>query len=41
MNGSIDLGDRKSFADIGETILENFELKQWGIGTSFLEKLSK
>ena len=32
---------RKSFSDIGETILENFGLKQWGIGTSFLEKLSK
>ncbi len=41
IDGPIDLGDRKSFADIGETILENFSLKQWGIGTSFLEKLSK
>ena len=41
IDGPIDLGDRKSFADIGETILENFGLKQWGIGTSFLEKLSK
>ena len=39
--GAIDLGDRKSFADIGETILENFGLEQWNIGTSFLEKLSK
>ena len=41
IDGPIDLGDRKTFADIGETILENFGLKQWGIGTSFLEKLSK
>lgn len=41
IDGPIDLGDRKSFADIGETILENFGLKQWDIGTSFLEKLSK
>ena len=30
MNGPIDLGDRKSFADIGETILENFGLKTMG-----------
>ncbi len=41
IDGPIELGDRKSFADIGETILENFGLKQWDIGTSFLEKLSK
>ena len=41
MAGPIELGDRKSFADIGETILENFGLEQWGIGTSFLAKLSK
>ena len=41
MKGTIDLGDRKSFADIGETILENFGLKRWDIGTSFMKKLSK
>lgn len=36
---SVALGDRHSFADIGETILQNFGLKQWGIGTSFLDSL--
>ena len=36
---SVALGDRHSFADIGETILQNFGLKQRGIGTSFLDSL--
>lgn len=39
MNCSVVLGDRHSFADIGETILQNFGLKQRGIGTSFLDSL--
>lgn len=39
MNCSVVLGDRHSFADIGETILQNFGLKQCGIGTSFLDSL--
>lgn len=39
MNCSVVLGDRHSFADIGETILQSFGLKQWGIGTSFLNSL--
>ena len=30
---------RHSFADIGETVLQNFGLKQWGIGSSFLNSL--
>ena len=39
MSHSVALGDRHSFADIGETILQSFGLKQWGIGTSFLDSL--
>ena len=39
MSHSVALGDRHSFADIGETVLQNFGLKQWGIGTSFLDSL--
>lgn len=39
MSHSVALGDRHSFAAIGETILQNFGLKQWGIGTSFLDSL--
>lgn len=39
MNHSVVLGDRQSFADIGETVLQNFGLDQWGIGTSFLDSL--
>ncbi|WP_282003764.1 phosphopentomutase [Veillonella denticariosi] len=39
MNHSVALGDRQSFADIGETVLQNFGLEQWSIGTSFLDSL--
>lgn len=39
MSHSVALGDRHSFADIGETILQNFGLRRWGIGTSFLDSL--
>lgn len=39
MNHSVALGDRQSFADIGETVLQNFGLEQWCIGTSFLDSL--
>jgi len=39
MSHSVALGDRHSFADIGETVLQNFGLKQWGIGSSFLDSL--
>ncbi|MBS5076815.1 MAG: phosphopentomutase [Veillonella sp.] len=39
MSHSVALGDRHSFADIGETVLQNFGLKQWGIGSSFLNSL--
>ena len=28
-----------NIADIGETVLQNFGLKQWGIGSSFLNSL--
>ena len=39
MSHSVALGDRHSFADICETVLQNFGLKQWGIGSSFLDSL--
>lgn len=40
MNGAVDLGTRRSFSDIGETILENFGLASYHIGQSFLSKLN-
>lgn len=39
MSHSVALGDRHSFSDIGETVLQNFGLKQWHIGKSFLDIL--
>lgn len=39
--GPIDLGDRRSFADIGQTILENFGVKESFAGESFLQLLAK
>ncbi len=39
--GPIDLGDRRSFADIGQTILENFGVKEAFVGESFLQLLAK
>ena len=35
----INLGTRKSFADIGATIAENFEVDPPMIGTSYLKEL--
>ena len=37
--GAIDLGDRRSFADIGQTILENFGVTESFVGESFLCEL--
>ena len=37
--GPIDLGDRRSFADIGQTILENFGVTEPFVGESFLHTL--
>lgn len=37
--GPIDLGDRSSFADIGQTILENFGVIEPFVGESFLHTL--
>ena len=37
--GPIDLGDRRSFADIGQTILENFGVTESFVGESFLCEL--
>ena len=39
--GPIDLGDRSSFADIGQTILENFGVTEPFVGESFLYKIVK
>jgi phosphopentomutase len=36
----VDLGIRKTFADIGATITENFGLEPPKIGTSFLNQIS-
>lgn len=39
--GPIALGDRNSFADIGQTILENFGVTELFVGESFLQLLAK
>jgi len=37
----VDLGIRKTFADVGATITENFDLEPTKIGTSFLRQITK
>ncbi|RLK63304.1 phosphopentomutase [Atopobacter sp. AH10] len=37
--GNVDLGQRKTFADMGATILHNFDLPHENVGTSFLNEL--
>lgn len=39
--GPIELGDRRSFADIGQTVLENFGITELFVGESFLQALRK
>lgn len=39
--GPIELGDRQSFADIGQTVLENFGITESFVGESFLQALRK
>ena len=41
VKAGIDLGTRKSFADIGQTLCELFELPQLKIGESFLKEVCK
>lgn len=41
MKGSIDLGSRHSFGDIGQTVLANFGLSPYAVGTSFLKDIMK
>ena len=41
INGSIDLGTRETFADLGQTICENFNVKPTSSGKSFLDLLVK
>ena len=41
MKGSIDLGLRHSFGDIGQTVLANFGLSPYAVGTSFLKDIMK
>lgn len=41
MNGAIDLGLRYSFGDIGQTVLANFGLSPYAVGTSFLKDIMK
>ncbi|TCP59565.1 phosphopentomutase [Tumebacillus sp. BK434] len=39
--GNIDLGTRKTFADLGATIAENYGLQSTGLGESFLSRIVK
>ncbi len=39
--GPIELGNRRSFADIGQTVLENFGITESFVGESFLQALRK
>lgn len=41
MKGAIDLGLRYSFGDIGQTVLANFGLSPYEVGTSFLKDIMK
>ena len=41
MKGSIDLGLLHSFGDIGQTVLANFGLSPYAVGTSFLKDIMK
>lgn len=41
MKGTIDLGLRYSFGDIGQTVLANFGLSPYAVGTSFLKDIMK
>lgn len=41
MKGTIDLGLRHSFGDIGQTVLANFRLSPYAVGTSFLKDIMK
>lgn len=41
MKGPIDLGLRHSFGDIGQTVLANFGLSPYAVGTSFLKDIMK
>ena len=41
MKEAIDLGLRHSFADIGQTVLANFGLSPYAVGTSFLKDIMK
>lgn len=41
MKGAIDLDLRHSFADIGQTVLANFGLSPYAVGTSFLKDIMK
>ena len=41
LSGSIDLGTRKTFADLGQTICDNFNVKTTIAGESFLDLLVK
>ena len=41
MKGAINLGLRHSFGDIGQTVLANFGLSPYAVGTSFLKDIMK
>lgn len=41
MKGAVDLAIRHSFGDIGQTVLANFGLSPYAVGTSFLKDIMK
>lgn len=41
IDGPICIGDRKTFADLGQSILENFKCPPGDFGTSFLEEIKR
>jgi phosphopentomutase len=40
VRGHVDLGTRQTFADLGQTLAENFGLGRLAHGTSFLDEIA-
>jgi phosphopentomutase len=40
VKGGVDLRSRESFADVGATIVENFDLSPFSPGKSFLQEVA-
>ena len=39
VKANVNLGTRKTFADIGATVLDYITGEQWNVGTSFLSEI--